>query len=328
MNKHTREELKLYQSLPLEVKIRMTEERIRGWVKTFGEDGVYISFSGGKDSTVLMDIIRNRMKYDIPAVFIDTGLEYPEIREFVKTFDNVVWLKPEMNFKQIITKYGYPFISKEVSQCLHDVTIQSERKGCDKRKTTMWNRVFKIDSEYSKKYPCFSKAKYDFMNDAPFKFSHRCCDVMKKKPAKKYEKETGRKPIIATMASESRLRTTQWIEDGCNAFEVKRPTSKPISFWTEQDILNYISKYNINICSVYGDIMNNDGRFKCSGVDRTGCMFCGFGCHSKNDTRFINMKKTHPKIYDYIMRPEEAGGLNYKNVIVWLNEHGNLNIRY
>ena len=92
----------------------MTQERIRGWVNEFGEDGVYVSFSGGKDSTVLLHIVRN-MYPNVKAVFVDTGLEYPEIREFVKSFENVYWLRPKMNFRQVIEKYGYPFISKEVS---------------------------------------------------------------------------------------------------------------------------------------------------------------------------------------------------------------------
>lgn len=95
----------------------MTQERIRGQVNEFGEDGVYVSFSGGKDSTVLLHIVRN-MYPNVKAVFVDTGLEYPEIREFVKSFDNVDWLRPKMNFRQVIEKYGYPFISKEVSECV------------------------------------------------------------------------------------------------------------------------------------------------------------------------------------------------------------------
>ncbi|MDE5938491.1 MAG: phosphoadenosine phosphosulfate reductase family protein, partial [Lachnospiraceae bacterium] len=103
------------QSLPLSAKIRMTQLRIRGWVEEYGEDGVYVSFSGGKDSAVLLDIVRT-MYPKIPAVFVDTGLEYPEIREFVKGFDNVEWLKPKITFRQVIEKYGYPFISKEVSE--------------------------------------------------------------------------------------------------------------------------------------------------------------------------------------------------------------------
>lgn len=116
--KHTISDLYQMQSLPLRAKIRMTQLRIRGWVDEYGEDGVYVSFSGGKDSTVLLDIARG-MYPNIPAVFVDTGLEYPEIREFVKGFDNVEWIKPKITFRQVIEKYGYPFISKEVSECVY-----------------------------------------------------------------------------------------------------------------------------------------------------------------------------------------------------------------
>lgn len=78
MSKHTREELAQYQSLSLESKIRMTEARVKGWVNEYGEDGVFISFSGGKDSTVLMDIIRNDMGLNLPALFIDVPTQYTE----------------------------------------------------------------------------------------------------------------------------------------------------------------------------------------------------------------------------------------------------------
>lgn len=117
MGKHTMSDLYQMQSLPLNAKISMTERRITEWVEEYGEDGVYVSFSGGKDSTVLLDITR-KLYPNIKAVFVDTGLEYPEIRQFVKTFDNVDWLKPKMPFRQVIEKYGYPFISKEVAECV------------------------------------------------------------------------------------------------------------------------------------------------------------------------------------------------------------------
>ena len=86
-------ELKLLQNYPLDLKIEKTKLRIREWVDYYGEDGVYISFSGGKDSTVLLDIVRS-MYPDIEAVFSNTGLEFPEIVQFVKTFDNVTIIKP------------------------------------------------------------------------------------------------------------------------------------------------------------------------------------------------------------------------------------------
>lgn len=115
---HTLQDLHIKQALPLEIKVNMTKQRIREWVEHFGIDGVYVSFSGGKDSTVLLTIARE-LYPDIKAVFVDTGLEYPEIRQFVKKFENVDWIKPKMTFKQVIEKYGYPFISKEVSECVY-----------------------------------------------------------------------------------------------------------------------------------------------------------------------------------------------------------------
>jgi len=106
----TKDDLKYFQNLPLELKIAKTKQRIREWYTYFGGE-VYVSFSGGKDSTVLLDIVRQDYP-DVKAVFVDTVLEYPEIRKFVKKFDNVTWLKPELRFDEVIKKYGYPVISK------------------------------------------------------------------------------------------------------------------------------------------------------------------------------------------------------------------------
>lgn len=128
MSKHTLHDLQELQALPLYLKIRLTKQRIREWVNRYGEDGVYVSFSGGKDSTVLLHLVREEYP-DVPAVFVDTGLEYPEIREFVKTFDNVEWLKPKKNFRQVIQDYGYPFISKEVAQTVYEVKRRIMRGG-------------------------------------------------------------------------------------------------------------------------------------------------------------------------------------------------------
>ena len=118
------------QAAPLETKILMTKSRIREWIREFGEDGAYVSFSGGKDSTVLLDIVRQDYQ-NVPAVFCDTGLEYPEVREFVKTVDNVTWIKPSMTFRQVIEKCGYPMISKEVSECVYGARryLDSVRTG-------------------------------------------------------------------------------------------------------------------------------------------------------------------------------------------------------
>ena len=417
-NKHVISDLYQMQSLSLRAKIGMTKRRINEWVDMYGEDGVYVSFSGGKDSTVLLDIAR-QLYPNIKAVFVDTGLEYPEIRLFVKTVSNVDWIRPKLTFRQVIEKYGYPFISKEVSECVYGATkflrgggtanstvssldAESMRKITPGGQTTSienlgdWESIpvrvkilfgamtkGNIPNGERSKYSC---ERYKFFIDCPYEISSECCKVMKKAPAHSYAKSTGRKPMTAQMATESRLRTQQWLKNGCNGFDMKSPISNPMSFWTEQDVLTYIRLYGDDmvrrreeqsdeymrygdryvsrktgatmqsaeigrpICSVYGEIVTEDeehgqmtladvtdlgifdfGRplLKTTGCERTGCMFCGYGCHlEKSPGRFERMKITHPKQYEYIMKPWDDGGLGFKEIIDWINEHGNLNIRY
>ena len=96
-------------------------------------------------------------------------------------------------------------------------------------------------------------------------------------------------------------------------------------------MLLYIKEHKLPIASVYGEIkVEDDGTLKTTGCDRTGCMFCGYGCHleKQGEGRFLRMKETHPKQYDYIMRPKEQGGLNYKEIIDWINERGGFHIEY
>lgn len=294
--KHTAYDLIQMQSLPLDIKIRMTKERIRQWYEYWDEQ-VYISFSGGKDSTVLKHIV-DSMYDDVPAVFINTGLEYPEIQKFAMSQKNVVTVRPEMRFDEVIKKYGYPIVSKEVAQ-----TVWEAKKNAQTGKYAY--RIKKLNGELldkNGKPSTYNIPKWKFLLDAPYDISHKCCDVMKKRPAKTYERKTGRKAIIGTLASESTLRKTQWVKYGCNAFETKRPTSQPLSFWTEQDILHYIKQFDVPYCSVYGDIVPVDEEtlLKTTGCDRTGCIFCMFGCHlEKEPNRFQRLKETHPRQYEY-----------------------------
>lgn len=229
----------------------------------------------------------------------------------------------------------------------------------------------------------FNCSRYQFFLDAPFDISHLCCSEMKKKPSHEYQKKTGRNPMTAQMATESRLRTQAWLRNGCNGFDMKTPVSNPMAFWTESDVLMFVYLYGEEmldtrksaytnehmdrtqeelekefsgeewrpICSVYGELIDLREKDQLSGqltwqdlglfdlgkpildttgAKRTGCMFCGFGCQREKpgEGRFERMRVTHPKVYDYVMRPKDKGGLGYKEVIDWINEHGNLNIRY
>lgn len=308
--RHDRAELQMYQSLSLEQKVALSQQRIKEWYEAW-EGNVYVSFSGGKDSTVLLDLVRD-MYPEVPAVYVDTGLEYPEIKDFVKTMENVTILRPKLTFRQVIEKYGYPVATKEQAAFVYEYRNTGSEKLKDIRLNgNKWGR-----GKISK---CWLQ-----LIDAPFPVSDYCCDVMKKKPVKQYEKETGYYPFIATMACESSQRKSNWEMYGCNAFEKKRPTSQPMSFWTEQDVLNYILSKGLNYASVYGDILKDEnGNYYTTGCDRTGCMFCMFGVHLEDEpNRFQRMKETHPKLYEYCMRPWDEGGLGLDEVLTYINvEH-------
>lgn len=317
MSTRTNNDLLVMQHLSLDLKIIMAKSRIRQWYNEFSGD-VYISFSGGKDSTVLLHLVRE-LYPEVPAVYVDTGLEYPEIRDFVKTIDNVTWLRPEMNFKEVILKYGYPIISKEQSAFIQEY------------RTTKSEKLKKIRLEGNKYGRGKISKKWRFLIDAPFLIGDKCCDIMKKNPAKKYEKETGLHPYIGTMAEESAQRKSNWIKYGCNAFEKTRPTSQPLSFWTEQDILQYIRDYNIDYAKeVYGSIVEDEnGLLHTTGCQRTGCEFCLYGAQcEKGKGRLERIKEMHPKRYEFIMRPVDENGLGYKEVVDYINSHSDANIKY
>ena len=110
-----RQYLRQMQGLPLIVKVRKTQLRIAEWYEHF--DGkVYVSFSGGKDSTVLAHLV-HELYPDVPLIFADTGLEYPEIRQFARKMGAEI-VRPKMRFDEVISKYGYPLISKEVAEAI------------------------------------------------------------------------------------------------------------------------------------------------------------------------------------------------------------------
>lgn len=383
MSKHELWELQSMQAAPLSVKISMTKHRIREWVNTYGEDGVYVSFSGGKDSTVLLNLVREEYP-NVPAVFCAVPTQYPELEQFAKTFDNVEIVRPKMNFFQVCEKYGFPLISKEVSERVYYAqkyltwwktnkstltdrpTAYSLRKFLNlKKKEAIPDNYmeilesvdgagsFKIKELLGKSkdkngnLSMFNYSNYIFFVKAPFMISNRCCDVMKKSPMHQYQKRTGRNPMTAVMASESRLRAQKWLQHGCNGFDMKSPISMPMAFWTEQDVLLYIYQNHIPICSVYGDVVKDtevEGQLdfedlgifdlgipvlKTTGCDRTGCVLCGFGCHLEKpgQGRFERLKETHPGMYK-LLDIAKNNGVTMREAIDWTNEHGNLNIKY
>lgn len=280
---YTTNQLQIYQSLPLKAKINLTYQRIKQFYDKY-HGSVYIAFSGGKDSTVMLDLVR-RFYPHVPGVFVNTGLEFPEIIEFVKTIDNIIWLKPTMTFKAVLEKYGYPIISKENARAISRYrNTKSELQ-----------KYYRLNGYPRGKKGMISK-KWQFLINAPFKISDSCCIIMKEKIINKYAKKSGRFGYIGLMADNSNGRLRDYMKYGCNAFDKKIPQGRPLMFWKNSDIWEYIKLKNLPYSKIYD-----------MGYKNTGCIFCAFGAHLNYPNRFQLMKKTHPKLWKYCIEKLNMG---------------------
>ena len=294
-------QLKQMQSLPLEAKIIKSKQRIREFYEYFSGN-VYISVSG-KDSMVVYDLVRS-LYPNVPAVFCNTGLEYPEVVKNAKQLTNTEHIRPHMPFHKVIKHYGYPVINKEQSSYIQEYRTTSSEKLRHYRWYGNKNKKFKISE------------KWKFLVYSPFKISDKCCDIIKKKPFYYYEKDTKRYPFLGIMADDTNQRKQQYLRHGgCNAFNLTRPRSLPIGFWTNQDVLAYLKTYDVPYPEVYGTIYYDGDQYTTTGEDNTGCMFCMFGVHREpQPNKFQRMKYTHPKHYKYCMEK-----LGLKEVLEFLN---------
>lgn len=376
--KHDIQTLKDLQALSLSDKVAVTQDRLVEFYEHY-DGNVYVSYSGGKDSTVLLDIARNLFP-NIKAVFSNTGLEYPEIQQFVRNTPNVEILRPKMTFHEVIQNYGYPLISKEVAEAIYyarrngggerasrhapwdlengkdslaEASYQRERTTDQKRTELLWGGKesqrrradLMVGGGGEKRLSAFNKKRWLPLTYTPFRISHYCCNIMKKQPMHRYNSKSKTKPILATMATESRMRKQSWLRTGCNAFNSSDPKSTPMAFWTENDVLQYAKRENISICSVYGDIECQEDNCYCTGCDRTGCIFCGFGAHTKSDIRFVRLGQNYPKLYEYCLEggqwidnpdyieglseePDDLGWISWNPKRLWIPSAKGLGMRY
>jgi 3'-phosphoadenosine 5'-phosphosulfate sulfotransferase (PAPS reductase)/FAD synthetase len=287
----THKELQCRLNLSLQEKENFTAEVIHQWYE-YWEGEVYVAFSGGVDSTVLLHQVR-KLYPDVVAVFNNTGLEYPEIRTFVKEMDNVTILHPKLSFNKVIKKWGYPILSKEISGKIYEIRNTKSEKLLNKRLSGDAKGHGKLST------------KWQFLVDAPFKISNRCCSILKKRPAKSYEKKIGKVPMLGTMITDSALRKMAYIQQGCNVFVSYRPASAPLAIWSTKNVWQYIEKYNIPYSPIYD-----------MGYETTGCMFCMFGIHKEEgENRFQKMAITHPKQYKYCIEKLELNAvLDYLHI--------------
>lgn len=284
------------QALPLEEKSELTTNSILEWYAAF-KGSVAVSFSGGIDSTALLHLVRS-LRPDVPAVFCNTGLEYPEIVAFVKRTPDVTILRPRMPFHRIIQTYGYPVISKKIARGVHIL----------RHPTTQNANIYGL---YDRGVNRFGESvqgyripdRWRFLVKAPFECSDVCCGIMKKEPMHRYGLATGRKQYVGTLAADSKQRERIYIMHGCNALDLKHPRSMPLGFWTRQDVLEYIHIHQVPYCRIYGDIVREGDQWRTTGVRGTGCVFCMFGLHLENEgeNRFQALARSHPRLWNYCM---------------------------
>jgi len=233
---------------------------IRDTITKYGEENFYLSFSGGKDSTVVhhlldMAIPGNR----IPRVFINTGIEYNEIVRFVKELasedDRFVIIQPSQNIKQMLERVGYPFKSKEHSVMVHEWQLGH-------RNTRKMARYLE---ETGSRYECPKILKYQFTDEFNMKVSPFCCNELKKKPVKKWQREN-KKPINITgmQREEGGERTHIDCIMVKNGKMVKfHPLAKVTGDWENW----FLEDKKIKLCKLYGEPYN---------FYRTGCKGCPF----------------------------------------------------
>ena len=299
MAKVDKQELYRLQALPLDEKIAIAQKAICEFVEHFGVDGIYISFSGGKDSTVLIHLCR-QLYPDLVGLYSDTGLEFPEIRDFVQTFDNITIVTPKMHHREMLKKCGYPVVSKEQAEWIYRIrsgtssgAIQKAFYGLNLDGTPT---RFKLSEQWK------------YLLNAPFNIGSGCCKEMKLKPIAEYVKKTGRVPIMGTTASESALRAQKFMQYGFYNLEGKKAQCTPMSIWTDDDVWEYIHRFNLPYCKIYD-----------MGYDRTGCVFCMFGAHlDKEPNRFQKLQRTHPDLWRYCMKPYDDGGLGLREVLEFM----------
>ena len=244
-------------------------QKIRQIINKYGEENFYISFSGGKDSTVLSALVDMALPNNkIPRVYANTGIELNMIRDFVlemqKNDDRIVVIKPLVPIKQMLERDGYPFKSKEHSFYV-DVF---QRNGWTKT-----SRRYLYPTKERERYGCPKILRYQFEKGTSLrlKISDKCCKRLKEEPLEKWQKENN-KPyaIIGVMRDEGGRRNRA----SCLAFQRnKLKNFQPLAPVTKDWEKWFIKEYDVTISDIYKEPYN---------FERTGCKGCPFNPKLQN----------------------------------------------
>lgn len=265
---------------------------------------VYVSFSGGIDSTVLTDVAA-QVAYEegmaLNIANVNTGIEYPEVQTFVVDFMEYLTckyptldiqmsiIKPNQSHKDFIMENGYPIISKEQCQFICELRETKSERLRDIRLNGNKYGMGKVANKY-----------LYLVYEAPFKITYKCCPTFKLNPLIEYEKDTGLVCMVGTTASESLLRRTKYMKHGFVNKSASRLVYKPLSAFNKNDVLMYLYTNHIPYSAAYGMIIPSQKGFCTSACDRTGCFSCLYGIqYEQGANRMERLRKSHPDLYEY-----------------------------
>ncbi len=295
--------------MPYSDKLVWAKKKIKEFIRDCeknSEPEITISFSGGKDSTVLLDLVLRvhaEMKSNIPLVMVyATEVTFPSTIKFVRDtaekyqkhyplLRNVQIVNPKKTWNEILTEKGYPIYSKQISTLLNRVKRSMTKNnltkwffGIDQNKTSTTRfrlskqRLFLLDDDMLDKWPKLDekvdKDMIDYFkkyHDTYF-FSEKCCDYIKGNL-----KHDNRPSFIGTMTEESQLRRKSWIQQGCNIYKKNKKKSRPLSIWNSKDIWRYIKDNNLDVNIAYGFDHNKDLKDQKLRFNRLGCTSCPYG---------------------------------------------------
>lgn len=271
----------------------------------------YMSFSGGKDSTALHYLLDLALPNNrIPRVFVNTGIEYGAIVDFVKKMANtdnrIQIIKPSRNIVATLQKYGYPFKSKDHSKVLN--TYQNSGN--------LPSVVSYLDPSRVSKYGCPKKLLSQFTPEYNLKVSDACCRALKKQPIQKWSRENNR-PIAITgiRASEGGARSRH---SNCLSFGGKDNKSPkkfhPLLPVTDDLLEWFIETRGFELCKLYYPPFN---------FERTGCKGCPFNIKLQQSLDVMssllpNERKQCERIWEPVYR--EYRRLNYRLKPIVQNE--------
>lgn len=285
-------DLKQRQSLPLEMKIQKSIRTIEQFYDMYDGD-VYIS-KGGVDSNIV-EWLAKQSAYGkrIECVCVASVEPVENIRHN-NDLGNIL-LTSTISKAQVIRDWGYPIITKQVAMAISRYNRTKFDWVREKRLNGYIGKNGKLikDGTIPKKYREFLYA--------PFELSEECCDKVKKKPLLSWETKSKKKPITGEMAEESRERQSSYLKHGCIRIHTSHIKCTPIGFWTTQDIMECVYRFNIPIPKIYGEVIKlEDGTYRFSGEQRTGCECCGFGMIFDTE-RFERLKARKPNLYNEMM---------------------------